>query len=105
MWVCSMTGVQWSLRKWLLEKLSTALSEELSKVCIVLWGIWHWRNQKVWDTKTVTPGFAMDNSFRMFSEWKNARKSQVDQNVIVNKGKMKTDNRWQAPGVGSLKVN
>lgn len=32
---------------WLLEKLSTANTEELTKICVVLWGIWQWENKKV----------------------------------------------------------
>ena len=46
--------------EWLLHKLNTATAEELMKICVVLWGIWYWRNKKVWDDKMVTPAFAMD---------------------------------------------
>lgn len=47
------------------------------KICVILWGIWHWRNKNVWDDKMVTPVFAMDSSFQLYSEWTEARKQQV----------------------------
>lgn len=58
---------------WLLQKLSSGTSEELVKVCVTLWGIWYWRNKKVWDGRVVTPAFAMDSSFQVSSEWLQAR--------------------------------
>ncbi|XP_074347086.1 uncharacterized protein LOC141685908 [Apium graveolens] len=34
---------------WLLGKLSTSRDEKLRKICTTLWGIWFWRNKKVWE--------------------------------------------------------
>lgn len=90
---------------WLLEKLNTAMSDELIKICIVLWGIWHWRNKKVWDTRVVSPGFAMDTSFSMLSDWKKARRDHTKQSDAASKTNVKTDSKWQAPTNGTLKVN
>ena len=61
---------------WLLQKLSNAPAEELVKICIIMWGIWHWRNKRVWDGKVVTAQFAMDSSFLVYSEWSAARQRQ-----------------------------
>lgn len=49
---------------WLVNKLSVCKDEEAVKVCIILWGIWMWRNKKVWEGKTVTVAIAMDSSFK-----------------------------------------
>ena len=54
---------------WLLQKLTNAKAEELVKICMVLWGIWHWRYKKVWDDKVVTTAFAMDDSFQILAQW------------------------------------
>lgn len=59
---------------WLLDKLATASVEELVKISMVLWGIWNWRNRKVWDNKSVTGAFAMDESFKTLTNWREARK-------------------------------
>lgn len=42
---------------WLLEKISYAPADEAARISIVLWGVWYWRNKKVWDEKVVTPAF------------------------------------------------
>ncbi|XP_074367955.1 uncharacterized protein LOC141708293 [Apium graveolens] len=53
---------------WLLQKLTDAKAEELLKICMVLWGIWYWKNKKVWDGKVVTAAFAMDSSFQILAQ-------------------------------------
>lgn len=45
---------------WLLNKLSTTPSEEIQIIVKVLWGVWFWRNKKVWEGKCVSPATAMD---------------------------------------------
>lgn len=48
-----MEAVEYAL-DWLLSKLSESRVEEIVKLCMVLWGIWFWRNKKVWEGKEVT---------------------------------------------------
>lgn len=45
--------------EWLLSKMSNASVAEIIKLCTVLWGIWIWRNKRVWEGKVVTAGIAM----------------------------------------------
>ncbi|XP_074351614.1 uncharacterized protein LOC141690738 [Apium graveolens] len=90
--------------EWLIQKLSTTTNEEKVKICVVLWGIWHWRNKKVWEGKVVTPSFAMDSSFRMLSKWTQARKkheSSTQENVAVTPASRTT----KLPAAGVFKVN
>lgn len=61
---------------WLLQRLTNAPSEEVIKVCIVLWGIWFWKNKKVRENKCVSPDFAMEESFRMVNNM-SGRKQNV----------------------------
>ncbi|KAL8148277.1 hypothetical protein AgCh_005591 [Apium graveolens] len=55
---------------WLLGKLSTARDEEVRKICTTLWGIWFWRNKKVWEDKSTTPAIAMDSSLKIVADWR-----------------------------------
>lgn len=89
----------------LLEKLSTAPSEEISKICITLWGIWFWRNKKVWDAKSVTPEFAMDISFRVYSDWLEVKKHQMSSGHTGTSGSKGVDTKWTVPEIDVLKVN
>lgn len=59
---------------WLLDKINEAPADELVKLCTVLWGVWFWRNKKVWSDKVVTAAFAMDESCRLIDSWREARK-------------------------------
>lgn len=89
--------------EWLIQKLSSATTEEKIKICITLWGIWYWRNKKVWDGKTVTPEFAMDSSFQLQKEWTHARKQQ--ESTGNTRSMQKLVSKWQAPEAGVFKVN
>lgn len=66
--------------EWLLSKVDSAPMEEITRICVILWGVWYWRNKKVWDARTVTPAFAMDSSFGIQSEWLEAQKNKVGSN-------------------------
>lgn len=93
---------------WLLQKLSTATSEELVKICVVLWGIWHWRNKKVWDGKMVTPEFAMKHSFAMYTEWTEARQHSINESGTQTNIERVPGNpvsKWQKPAAATFKIN
>lgn len=70
-----MGGVEYA-PSWLLQKLSSAPSDESIKICTVFWGIWFGRNKKVWDDKLVSPTIAIEGSFKIVADWREARKSQ-----------------------------
>lgn len=90
---------------WLLAQISSTPIEEVTKICIVLWGVWFWRNKKVWESKVVTPAFAMDNSFKVLSEWMEAKKEQVMIRPNGNPEVHQVDHRWQCLGPGAFKIN
>lgn len=70
---------------WLIQKICNASMEEIEVVEKVLWGIWYFRNRKVWDDKVVTNVVAMDWSTKSISDWKVAKKNKL-QNQVLSAG-------------------
>ncbi|KAL8127779.1 hypothetical protein AgCh_014632 [Apium graveolens] len=90
---------------WLLSKVSSAPMEEVSKICVVLWGVWHWRNKKVWDAKLVSSAFAMDSSFSIQREWLEAKGSQVVVSSHTSRVKHQEVHKWKCPDASTIKIN
>ncbi|KAL8148945.1 hypothetical protein AgCh_006084 [Apium graveolens] len=90
---------------WLLSKVSSAPMEEVSKICVVLWGVWHWRNKKVWDAKSVSSAFAMDSSFSIQREWLEAKGIQVVVSSHTSRVKHQEVHKWKCPDPGTIKIN
>lgn len=88
---------------WLLDKLATASVEELEKISMVLWGIWNWRNRKVWDNKSVTGAFAMDESFKTLTTWREARK--IVKSTVPVSQRTEECSKWRPPEQGGFKIN
>lgn len=93
-----------SASQWVLCQLETAKNEELMNMCVVLWGIWYWRNKKVWSNQTISPGVAMDNSFAILRDWKAARQKVQRGNGGTEGGSVR-DRKWKTPEPGTLKLN
>lgn len=53
---------------WLFQKINTVGADEINRIVKVLWGIWFFRNKKVWEGKVVSHVVAMDWSARSFSD-------------------------------------
>lgn len=47
-------GDVFSAPEWLLHKLNVSPQDELIKISTVLYGIWVWRNKRVWENKVVS---------------------------------------------------
>ncbi|XP_074352876.1 uncharacterized protein LOC141692031 [Apium graveolens] len=91
---------------WVLQKLSTSTNEELQIICMVFWGVWYWRNKKVWEDKTVTPVVAMQFSLSVLSEWIAVKHS--GSKPIVRPQRDATNQQpgiWQPPAAGSYKIS
>lgn len=71
---------------WLLNKLDTADNDELVNICTILWGVWFWRNKKVWEDRGVSTATAMDGSFNSLREWRNARAVRSGNSNVVKVG-------------------
>lgn len=90
---------------WLLQMLSSAKDEEIAKICTGLWGVWVWRNKKVWEGKSVTTAIAMDNSSKHIKEWRVKRiKSKGGTQNQQHLGSM-SGHRWKPSDPNVLKVN
>lgn len=50
-----------SATDWLLQKLEKGKHDEITSICLVLWGIWFWRNKKVWQNQCIKSAIAMEN--------------------------------------------
>lgn len=92
------------LPEWLLQKCAESSCEKLSKICITLWGIWYWRNMRVWEEKMINFAIAMEGSFHTVEEWRKARcKQKIDVKSATNISELEKI-RWSHPE-GTLKVN
>lgn len=57
---------------WLLDKLSSESGDKLCRIAMTLWGIWFFRNKKVWEGRVVSATFAMDWSLNQLKVWQEA---------------------------------
>ena len=101
--VYDMEGVN-SASEWLLYKLSSASSDEIMKIVKVLWGVWFWRNKRVWENKKVHASTAMDWSTKEVSDWRTAQE-HVKATTRSCSGGVSFDQKWKPPEPGSLKLN
>lgn len=89
---------------WLLQILTSAKHDEVVAVCLVLWGIWCWRNKRVWQNQFINPSIAMENTFQMYKDWKVAHKSSAHKRIVPSSGASNLK-KWQPPSLGALKLN
>lgn len=87
--------------EWLLDMLCTQKMEVLSKLVSVLWGIWFFRNKVVWENKMVTAKVAVEWSFKLIQEWRQAKAKPVYAEVR----KTTQTATWKPPQDGSFKLN
>lgn len=106
---CAYAGISYDMQQvtsapdWLMDKLSTETNTELIKIVEVLWGIWSWRNKRVWKEKMVSPATTIEWSAGMVSEWRQAK-----ENVVTGTRNQKPATNiqmWEAPAKGGFKVN
>lgn len=45
---------------WLIQQINNASGEDISMISRVLWGIWLFRNKKVWEQKVINSVTTMD---------------------------------------------
>lgn len=90
---------------WLLAKLDTSSSDEVLLIARVLWGVWFFRNQKVWENKVVTADIAMGWSSKIVLEWREARETRFLQPAGSSTSSSPAVSKWQKPALGTLKLN
>lgn len=99
------TSEMYDANLWLLEKFEVATQSELLKVCSVLYGIWFWRNKQVWEGKVVPGKTAMECSFKMVQEWKEAKGRDMKGGTNHIRYTSSNLRKWKAPDAGEYKVN
>lgn len=91
---------------WLLAKLCSNLVEEALLIAEVLWGVWFFRNQKVWEGKVVSADVAMNWSAKTIGDWREARDIRLNQSGCSNAStKSSIPVRWCKPELGVVKHN
>ncbi|KAL8105033.1 hypothetical protein AgCh_028992 [Apium graveolens] len=90
---------------WLLGKLDSAGTEEIVSICTILWGVWFWRNKKVWERRSVNASVAMDGSFNTIREWREAREVGKRESDIAKSANCSKVKRWLRPEEGTFKCN
>lgn len=74
---------------WLIQKINEGKVEEVSKIAIVLWGIWSWRNKKVWEGKVVSQTLAVDGSTKIVRDWRQAMANKSNRVNTAGRAKQK----------------
>lgn len=59
----------------------------------------------MWDAKSVIPEFAMDSSFRVYSDWMEAKKHQMSSGNAGTSGSKGVDIKWKVPETDVFKVH
>lgn len=98
-------SLEGSVPSWLLAKLEVASESEGIVIAKVLWGIWFFRNKKIWENKVVTAIVAMDWSAKSIANWSQA-KSQKFKHSTTSSCSVSPDLvKWKKPVAGTLKLN
>ncbi|KAL8134789.1 hypothetical protein AgCh_009705 [Apium graveolens] len=90
---------------WLLTKLASSSSDEILNIARVLWGVWFFRNQRVWENKSVTAATAMSWSIKNISDWKEALDDRARRRTSNSTSVIQRPVKWRKPDLGSLKLN
>ncbi|XP_074351779.1 uncharacterized protein LOC141690922 [Apium graveolens] len=91
--------------EWLVHQINHANSTEVTRIARVLWGIWFFRNKKVWENKSVNHNVAMDWSSNSLLEWRNAKKKRSAMQVVSIPRTEHVIQKWLPPPTGSVKLN
>ena len=88
-----------------LNKLETSSYVESIKLATILWGIWFWRNKKVWEDRIVPANTAMELAFNTVHEWRKARKQEEPASTNRSNADSLSNRKWRPLPQGMLKVN
>lgn len=91
--------------EWLIHKISNDPSEEVEVVAKVLWGIWLFRNRKVWENKVVNNVVAMDWSRKSISDWQMAKRTKCQNQLMDARTVARATHKWKPPREGCMKLN
>lgn len=90
---------------WLLIKLHTTSMQEVLLIAQVLWGIWFFRNGKVWDNKVVTAAVAMEWSAKSIADWREAKDKRAKMLGSISTTNVLERVKWKKPQFGGFKLN
>lgn len=94
---------------WLLDKLATESHDHLSNIAMIPWGLWFFRNKKVWDDRSVTPRFVVEWSMKQLQDWKSAisqlHNNQQEPVPTTSRENNEGNAKWVRPEQGKVKIN
>lgn len=70
----------------------------------ILWGIWFFKNKRVWEDKTVTAHVVVKWGKSRIAEWSQAKK-HVQQQGSGKSAKPNQVHKWKKPAPGAFKIN
>lgn len=90
--------------EWLINMLSRASNDSLTKIATVLWGIWYVRNKRIFESKVMTAASGNYWSKKQVDEWQLANDRPAN---VQDSGEYRNspDHKWKPPGEDQLKVN
>ncbi|XP_074363909.1 uncharacterized protein LOC141704585 [Apium graveolens] len=91
--------------EWVLEQLSKASNETLSKLMAVLWGICYARNKNIFEGKIISPAATVNWSLSHVREWSIVQRKRKQQGVSHGRRVQHQVHRWEKPPTGVLKLN
>ncbi|KAK1356381.1 hypothetical protein POM88_049637 [Heracleum sosnowskyi] len=92
-----------TVSSWMLNMLTNGTMEVLVKVVAILWGIWFFRNKKVWEDRMVTSQMVVNWGKTRIPEWNQAKK-QVQYVGVSKSAKSNQMHKWKSPETGSFKI-
>lgn len=98
-------SMETSASSWLITRLGLSSSDEVQSIARVLWGIWFFRNKRVWENKVVTATVAMAWSAKNIFDWKEVKERRIKQGVVDANHVMQVPAKWKKPDLGVLKLN
>ncbi|KAJ8765399.1 hypothetical protein K2173_012096 [Erythroxylum novogranatense] len=106
--VWSLISVNWSLsctatlHQWLTSVMLGGSKTQQEEYCIILWSLWIYRNEVVWQQKRKDPSSILHRASTVLSEWKHAQHRHQNSSTRTQ---LPHPSMWKAPALHHYKCN